>query len=949
MDELKANIVDKEYSIIMVTELFPKNRVNINLNIVEFTLPGFTLYTADPATYNGRGIGIYVKDSITCIQIGNRISEGVESVQILIQAKDRDWLLVQCIYRSPSTGIESLSEIKRIFDYKSAKYNITHRLIAGDFNIKEIDWNLEMSTGGENHISTRFMGQVRDKYLYQHVRNYTRERAGTTPSILDLILTNEKNMIRNLENCSPLGNSDHMILIFELSLYLENHSVPRDKFLYFKGDYDTMSEELSKINWKELFISLSSNNAWDVFVETLINEMKKNIPVSKTTPKNYKTPWMKKESLTAIKEKRRRWNKYKFCRNEENRTRYTEAKRIASHEIKEAKITYERQIANNIKTDPESKVKTKDKIEAICDENGDLQHLDSEKVEILNNFFASVFTKENLEDLPTVDEKPTVNLLETVNIERETIRKHLSKLNTTKASGPDEMHPKLLRELSEVIDEPLIFLFKKNVDEGVLPQSWKNANVTAIFKKGDKSKPGNYRPISLTSVLIKILEKIIREAIVDHMNNNDFFSKHQHGFRSGLSCVTQLLEVIDDWTKMLDERKSIDVIYFDFQKAFDTVPHERLLEKLHSYGIRGKILRWIRDFLTNRKQRVILNGQCSKWTNVTSGIPQGSVLGPILFLIYINDLPDVVNNFIKLFADDTKIYAAVDVNTTLQEDVNRMSTWSSVWQLKFNESKCKHLKIGQISNTSYTIQTGEQPSTIEISEKEKDLGVTIDKNLNFQEHIYTQIAKANRILVVIRRTFKNLDKEMFLPLYKSLVRPHLEYASNVWYVIFKKEAVALENVQRRATKLVLEIQHLSYPERLKSLGIPSLEYRRLRSDMVETFKIINDIDKANKDQLFEIEADRRTRGHNFKLKKRHCRLNTRKFSFANRVISPWNDLAENFVNAKTVNNFKSKLNDYWKNKDIKFNPSCYTVGAGSDTNIIQTGRRVNDKTDFEDR
>ena len=479
------------------------------------------------------------------------------------------------------------------------------------------------------------------------------------------------------------------------------------------------------------------------------------------------------------------------------------------------------------------------------------------------------------------------------------------------------MHPKLFKELSDIIAEPLSEVFRKLIEEGVLPQCWKNANITAIFKKGDKSSASNYRPISLTSILVKILEKIIREAIVDHMNTNNFFSRHQHGFRSGLSCVTQLLETIDDWTRILDEKKGIDVIYFDFQKAFDTVPHQRLLAKLHSYGIRGNILKWIKDFLGNRKQRVLLNGQSSNWEDVTSGIPQGSVLGPILFLVYINDLPDVVSNYIKLFADDTKIYSAIDnINSqeNLQEDINNMSDWSSTWQLKFNEAKCKHLNLGPPTENSYEIQTNNNLTTITTTDKEKDLGVIIDKNLNFKEHIYIQISKANRTLGIIRRTFRNMNREMFLQLYKSLVRPNLEYASNVWFIVFKKEAMAIENVQRRATKLVREIAHLPYSERLKILGLPSLEYRRLRADMVETYKILNDIDHADKQQLFELDHTGRTRSHGYKLKKKYCRLNIRKLTFSNRVISPWNNLSREGVNSKSVNNFKSNLNNYWKNK-----------------------------------
>ena len=611
LDELQVYIDQQNFDVVFITELFPKNRLGIDLSLVEYAVKGYTLYAADPAGYQGRGVGIYIKDEINSVFLNSTSNRGVESVNLLLQSNN-GWLMTQCIYRSPSSGNESILELKTVMEYKPDNYNITQRIIVGDFNIKDIDWELEMSTGGEQHIATKFMELIRDNYLFQHIKEPTREREGTTPSTLDLLFTNENNMIQKIDINPPLGNSDHMVLIFDVTLYIENNAETREKFLFFKGDYKSLSEELSNFNWN-ILTDLSAIEAWDVFAETIINESRNHIPVSRTRPKTYKTPWMNKEALAAVKEKRRRWKKCKYNRNAVTLANYTEAKRKASYAVREAKGIYERQVANNIKTDPksfwryvQSKTKTKDKIEAISDNTGNLQHLDSIKVTLLNNYFTSVFTKENLETLPNIEDKPSESYLESVIIDSEKVRKYLSTLNPTKSSGPDNMHPKLFKELSDIIAEPLSEVFRKSIEEGVLPQCWKNANITAIFKKGDKSSASNYRPISLTSILVKILEKIIREAIVDHMNTNNFFSRHQHGFRSGLSCVTQLLETIDDWTRILDEKKGIDVIYFDFQKAFDTVPHQRLLAKLHSYGIRGNILKWIKDFLGNRKQRVLL-------------------------------------------------------------------------------------------------------------------------------------------------------------------------------------------------------------------------------------------------------------------------------------------------------------------------------------------------------
>ena len=238
---------------------------------------------------------------------------------------------------------------------------------------------------------------------------------------------------------------------------------------------------------------------------------------------------------------------------------------------------------------------------------------------------------------------------------------------------------------------------------------WKTAEVVPIFKKGKKSDPNNYRPVSLTSSVCKLVETVIRDAIFKHLESNELLTDAQYGFRKGRSCCTQLLDSMKDWANAIDEGYSMDIIYLDYRKAFDSVPHERLLNKLEAYGIKGEIHRWIRNFLIGRTQRVIVNGEYSKAASVSSGIPQGSVLGPILFLIFINDLPEILQSIVKLFADDTKLYRTiVDKNdeTILQNDIDQIAAWSERWQIPFNVNKCKVLKVGKNDqNVKYSMGT----------------------------------------------------------------------------------------------------------------------------------------------------------------------------------------------------------------------------------------------------
>ena len=809
----------------------------------------------------------------------------------------------------------------------------------GDFNFKEINWKDQCTSVGATHIASKFLEVVRDSYLYQHVKQPTRYRSDNTPSVLDLIFTNEEGMVETVDHCPPLGNSDHEILDFKFVHATVAKTYREEKMRYFKGDYASVNRILINVDWDTLLRTGSIDNVWDRFVDKLLSACKDNIPVYKSKQKHYDTPWMNKEALAAVRNKRKMWKKYIYCKRPYNKEMYEKAKVDASRKVKQAQMQYERDICEKSKDDPkifwrfvQSKTKIKENIQCLIDDNGDV-HTDNEcKAELLNKFFQSVFTIEPENDsLPAFNPRTDL-VLDKIIFNVETVKKYLQKINENKSQGSDSIHPKLLKETIDSITLPVTNIFNKSMEDSKLPKSWKTANITPIHKKGPKHTASNYRPISLTSILCKVMEKIIRDALLEYMEENGLFTNHQHGFRKGRSCVTQLIEVMEKWTEDLDQKKPIDVIYLDFQKAFDTVPHKRLIQKLRGYGVRGKLLSWIEDFLFDRKQRVVLNGQSSSWTEVTSGIPQGSVLGPILFTIYINDLPDVIENMVKLFADDTKVSASVrneNDRDSLQKDINSLMKWSDTWLLKFNQSKCKHLHLGPETNYSYMMEE----NSIDITTEEKDLGIIVDDNLNFQNHINKQVKKANQKLGLINRSFKYMDKAMFLQLFKSLVRPHLEYGSSVWSVANKKEAILLENVQRRATKLIRDIQHLTYGERLKHLGIPTLQYRRIRADIVETFKIIKGIDKIENDTIFPINRAANTRGHKYKIYKKHCRTNRRKYSFSQRVVDYWNALPDHVTDAPSTNSFKSRLNEHWKNMEIKFVPDFYGPEAGISRNV----------------
>ena len=700
INELEHYAKIYETDIILITEHLPKNSLKNVGNI--FNIPGFSCIE----DCSGRGVCVFYKDNID-IENHNYINELYHpSLFFKIKTPEKS-LNFGLVYRSPNNDPVENKKLNNQLNFASKK--LKNLIVFGDFNHPHIDWEFNSCNKYENHPDSLFLFEMLKIRTNQLINKTTHHKPLCKPSLIDLIITKEPDLVTNIKHNPPIGNSHHDTITavintdFVLKTEKNNKNNKILKPNFEKADFNAINTFLSNFEWEDILKDKNVEDAWIIIKDKLETAQRKYVPnkiisSTKSRPKPINTDSTLHQLL---QNKRILFKTYKKYRTILTLNDYIVARNKVSMKIKQLKKDKENKIAKNIKHNPKafyqyisSKMLKKEGVADLTKDDGELTASDTEKCEVLNDFFSSVFTTEDQDNIPDfIYDGNIPNALSSCDVCEKDFENILHNLNPNKSPGPDNFHPRFLKLVSKSIAKPVYLLFNLTLFEGKLPNDFKLAEVRPIFKKGDKTQAGNYRPVSLTSILCKVMETVVKNHLYKHLIENDLLSKHQFGFVSGRSTVTQLIVTLNEWLYNLDNNIPLDCAYMDFRKAFDTVPHKRLLNKLKGYNINGQILNWIKSFLSERHQFVKINNSVSTKHKVTSGVPQGSVLGPTLFIYFINDLPNVTNNVsVKIFADDTKVFKGIkneDDVTNLQHAIDEMYEWTNKWLLKFNKEKRK--------------------------------------------------------------------------------------------------------------------------------------------------------------------------------------------------------------------------------------------------------------------
>ena len=874
--------------------------------------------TADTDAEGGRpkgGVCLYFKEHVPIVERKDLVfTDETIIAEIKLRRKKIFFILS---YRPPSKNTigdvaSYCSKMKDSID-KIAKEHPSLVVLTGDFNARSpLFWSEEHHETMPGQKLSDFMLLTCFEQLISEPTHFPRDNIETC---LDLIFTDKPTcFVDNGVIPSPDPRCKHHIIHGTV-----NFSVPspppykRKIWKYDKANVPSIKNNLVSCNWADLFAGRSVDDMVSIFTDKLLSVMSNNIPNNIITVNDKDAPWVTPEVKCAIKRNHKTFSTWKSRgRPDGGRASVQKVQVETNSIIDEAKQSYIDDLSEKL-SNPKSNNnifwsafkrllnnKKLTNIPPLLQNNIFITNF-LEKATVFNNYFVSICRPLDNGSLLPNQTYITDNFLSNVVFSEEAIVKIISKLNANKAHGADQVSISMLKICSNEISAPLKLIFECSMNEGKFPSSWKMANVQPVHKKDSRQIKSNYRPISLLPIFSKIYEKIIFDAMYNFFVSNDLISKHQSGFRPGDSTIYQLLAITDEIFESFENNAETRAAFLDISKAFDKVWHDGLLFKLKRSGIDGHLYSLIHDFLSNRKQRVVLNGMESSWELIKSGVPQGSVLGPLLFLIYINDLTDNISSNMRLFADDSSLFIKVrniqDTQDQLMEDLDKITNWAGQWKMEFNPDINKqaievifsHKKKKPVHPPLFF-----NGIPVKRENNTKHLGVTLDERLNFRKHIEEKIKKANQGLGLLKFLSKYTTRPVLDKLYKMYVRPHLDYGDIIYHDQIKESMQLLESVQYQAALIVTGCWKGS--SRIKvyeDLGWESLSERRHFRRLSTFYQIKNDLAP-------KYLADR-VRDTPMNITKRYSN------SFFPYCNTHWDNLDASIKEVPTLSQFKSAL------------------------------------------
>ena len=838
---------------------------------------GYNVFRADRIIRERGGALLYAHESIP-ITSSNVFDNDVCEAVLLKSSPIK--LIVASVYKPCNASDSSFADLLFFLQdcinqtEESDRYT---KIILGDLNFPDLwktnnDAVTPKSCSGSEQKLTNFMN---NNSLCQCIDTPTRQG-----NLLDLFLCNSDCLVQHVSSVKHVI-SDHNIVdvlipsseIFPPTLKASCQNVRFQEGFnslnLFKADFVKITKHLEDMDWEHIWSNCSLEEFPQIFHNAVLGICQKFAPLK--TVQGNKQHTAHQRSYHTIQRKKRKLNSRLKCLKELNPSSrqipklQTQINQLLNElkELSKSKQSRDEQKAiEKIKSNPryfysyaKKLSKTKKKISQLF--KGKEVITESKQIaDALQEQFCSTFSDSTNPNKQIPAACHPSSSLPTFRFDAADIISAIDEINANSSCPGFSIPAVVLKKCKYALSKPLLMLWQESFNSGVVPSFYKQQLVTPVFKKGSRSLPQNYRPVSLTAHEIKIFERIVRTKMVDYLETNCILKCNQHGFRKGKSCLTQLLKQYEDILINLLNDKETDVIYVDFAKAFDKVDHEILIQKLKNIGIEGKLLKWLIDFLKDRHQVVVVDGILSYLAAVLSGVPQGTVLGPLLFLIYLNDLSDfIVSCDFSCFADDTRLQKAIAVShdaLLLQDDLLHISDWSTINNMKLHDDKFVYLNFNTRHKNSllqnlpfykedmfYTTKDGH---ILETSDSVKDLGITFTEDLNWSTHISTIVKKAKQKAGWALSIFKDRSPFVMKTLYKSIVRSHLEYCCPLWIGISLQSMQDLESIQRSFTsKISCPPSVENYWDRLQYLQLMSLQRRRERYVILHMWKILNDI------------------------------------------------------------------------------------------------------------